>query len=401
MKWGAQQNTALSRVDEWLASGHSPIFRLFGYAGTGKTTLAKHLAEGVSGRVKFAAYTGKAAQVLSEKGCPATTIHKLIYVPKSKSKTRLNGLQQQLVDMVRDLSQTLTQAQIDQRSDVLKCRAQIKEEEENLRGMMFQKNLESELYGCSLLVVDECSMVDMQVGQDLLSFDVPILVLGDPAQLPPVMGGGFFTEAKPDMMLTDIHRQAKDNPIIEMATRVREDRGLPLGSYGDSAVHRFGTPMEDIARRADQLICGRNKTRRAANKRIRQFKGFEGDLPVVGDRLVCLSNDHEEGLLNGQIWIAAADAQDAGETYLLTAYPEDNEANVKEMTVWATEPDWHERREAQSFDFGYCLTCHKSQGSQWDHVMVMDESRSFKKDANRWLYTAITRAAERVDVVGM
>ena len=57
-------------------------------------------------------------------------------------------------------------------------------------------------------------MVDEDLGRDLLSFGKPVLVLGDPAQLPPVKGGGFFTEAEPDVMLTEVHRQAADNPII-------------------------------------------------------------------------------------------------------------------------------------------------------------------------------------------
>ena len=60
-------------------------------------------------------------------------------------------------------------------------------------------------------------MVDEDLGQDLLSFGTPVLVLGDPAQLPPVKGGGFFTEAEPDIMLTEVHRQAADNPIVRMS----------------------------------------------------------------------------------------------------------------------------------------------------------------------------------------
>lgn len=400
MRWSPQQSEAIDAVGDWLRRGDSPIFRLFGYAGSGKTTLARTIAENVDGRVAFGAYTGKAAQVLTTKGCPARTIHQMIYVPKGKSKANLAAMKLELLELMKRLH-TIPEAERDRRPDVRGLRSRIKEEEENMKRMSFQLNLESEIQHARLVIIDECSMVTEQMARDLMHFKTPILVLGDPAQLPPIGGGGFFTEATPDIMLTEIHRQARDNPIVDMATRVRQRETLPEGQYGDSAVHPAGTDMAGIARKADQILCGRNKTRAAANRRVRQFLGRTSDLPQTGDRMVCLRNNHQEGLLNGQIWIAAEDAADAGETYLLTAYNEDRENDVKEMAVWSEEPEWYNRTEAEEFDYGYCLTCHKAQGSQWDHVMVMDESRAFKRNAHRWLYTAITRAAEKVDVVRM
>src|SRR5882757_10072335 len=163
-----QQDAALRAVAEWLKAkpgrGNTPaVFRLFGYAGTGKTTLARHLAEGVEGNVVFAAFTGKAALVMRARGCvDARTIHSLIYRPK-----------------------------------------EIESEEPS-----FVLNDDSEAAQAKLIIVDECSMVDEELGRDLLSFGRPVLVLGDPAQLPPVKGGGFFTEAEPDFMLMEVHRQA-------------------------------------------------------------------------------------------------------------------------------------------------------------------------------------------------
>src|SRR6188508_3047527 len=78
-----EQDAALKAVADWLKikpGSRAPVFRLFGYAGTGKTTLARHIAEGVDGKVLFAAFTGKAAQVMRNKGCAgASTIHSLIY----------------------------------------------------------------------------------------------------------------------------------------------------------------------------------------------------------------------------------------------------------------------------------------------------------------------------------
>ncbi|MDB5592085.1 AAA family ATPase, partial [Enterovirga sp.] len=191
MSWSPQQDEALKAVARWLAVGDRPIFRLFGYAGTGKTTLARHVAEGVDGDVLFAAFTGKAALVLREKGCPdASTIHSLIYRTRGEGET----------------------------------------------GPRFVVNRQSAAAKAKLLVIDECSMVDEDLGRDLLGFGTPVLVLGDPAQLPPVKGAGYFTEHPPDAMLTEVHRQAKDDPIIDLSVRVREGGTLAPGQYGESRV---------------------------------------------------------------------------------------------------------------------------------------------------------------------
>lgn len=149
--WSPQQEKALSEVQRWFDQGKQPVFKLFGYAGTGKTTLAKHFAEGIPGRVAFAAYTGKAAHVLQEKGCPATTIHSLIYSPKNKSEKRLKELE-------------IAYGQTSIPEDKLKLKQQIIQEQENLKRPMFVLNPDSALIGCSLLIVDECSMVDEQMG---------------------------------------------------------------------------------------------------------------------------------------------------------------------------------------------------------------------------------------------
>ena len=174
--WSPQQEEALKAVAFWLKQGEPQVFRLFGYAGTGKTTLARHLAEEAGGDVVFGAFTGKAAMVLRSRGCKdARTIHSMIYRPK-----------------------------------------EVDSEEPS-----FVLNEQSAAAHASLIIIDECSMVDEELGRDLLSFGKPVLVLGDPAQLPPVKGGGYFTEAEPDMMLTEVHRQAADNPIIRLSMMVR------------------------------------------------------------------------------------------------------------------------------------------------------------------------------------
>ncbi len=257
-----EQDKALSAVARWLQSrpgenGHPQLFRLFGYAGTGKTTIARHLADAIDGKVSYAAYTGKAALVMRSKGCHgAGTIHSLIY--------RARG--------------------------------------ENEEAPTFVLNPDGPASKAKLIVIDECSMVDEALGRDLLSFGVPVLVLGDPAQLPPVKGGGFFTEAEPDAMLTEIHRQAADDPIVRMAMTVREGGRLDFGTFGESRVIRRGDVEREAVLAADQVLVGTNKTRKAYNKRIRELLGRTSELPVPGDKLVCLRNDRQKGLLNGGLW---------------------------------------------------------------------------------------------------
>src|SRR5215207_6117448 len=80
MDFSPQQQEAVHRVKDWMESGDEPVYYLAGYAGTGKTTIAKHLASLCGGRTVFCAYTGKAALVMRQNGCPeAMTIHQAIY----------------------------------------------------------------------------------------------------------------------------------------------------------------------------------------------------------------------------------------------------------------------------------------------------------------------------------
>src|SRR5436305_8555245 len=138
-----------------------------------------------------------------------------------------------------------------------------------------------------LIVIDECSMVDAELGRDLMSFQCPLLVLGDPAQLPPIAGGGFFTNVEPDAMLTEVHRQAQNDPIVRMSMDIREGRALEIGRYGESEVVSRSSLDPDRVMRADQVLVGRNNTRRAYNMRVRQKQNSEDPLPVAGDQLLC------------------------------------------------------------------------------------------------------------------
>ena len=146
-------------------------------------------------------------------------------------------------------------------------------------------------------------MVDAELARELISFGVPLLVLGDPAQLPPIQGGGFFTDAQPDAMLTEVHRQARDNPDCQPVDGYPRGPSLPPGTIRrDPGGNRDDLdPQRVIA--ADQILVGRNATRRAYNMRLRERRGLEGELPVTGDKLVCLRNNRRKGLFNGGFWV--------------------------------------------------------------------------------------------------
>lgn len=271
----------------------------------------------------------------------------------------------------------------------------------------FKLNPQSAVRGAALVVIDECSMVGEDLGRDLLSFGTKVLVLGDPAQLPPVKGEGFFTSRQPNFMLTEVHRQAAENPIIRMSMTVREGGRLDYGSYGASKV----IAREDVEQfevlEADQVLVGVNRTRRSFNARLRTLRGFGEPLPMIGDKLVCLRNNRQKKLLNGGLWtVEKVVSKRKGRVKMVCSSEDHVEGQPTEVVVLdqfftGDEKDiaWEEKKGTDEFTFGYALTCHKSQGSQWDNVYLFDESAAFREDRARWLYTGLTRAAERITVV--
>lgn len=375
MQWSEQQQDAIDAVVNWLGTPGRQVFRLFGFAGSGKTTLAKEIAKRVDGEVMYAAFTGKAALVLRKKGCDgASTLHSLIYKPSQDPDTGK---------------------------------------------MTFRLNHDSELGFAELLIVDEVSMVDNKLGDDVLRFGTKVLVLGDPAQLPPVGGAGFFINDEPDVMLSEVHRQAEGSPIIKMSMLVRKGLGLEFGTYGDSAVMERAKIDRGLLRElvlgADQILCGTNATRASLNTQMRNVQGKVGEKapwhPVPGDRLVCLKNNRDHGLLNGSLWdVVKSEHVDykGGPGYFNVRIKSVDEPQrgpqdvcIRGESFLGTEKtlNWREFIGFQEFTYGYALTVHKSQGSQWDNVVVYDESHVFREDARKHLYTAITRAAKKVTVL--
>jgi exodeoxyribonuclease-5 len=374
----AEQSAAIKSIEDWYKRRDQQEFYLAGFAGVGKSTIVGIAIEEIKAKhrikeVRTAAYTGKAASVLRRKGNEdAQTIHSLIYRPKTNKKTH---------------------------------------------EVRFTLAKDSAAADADLIVLDECSMVDEKMADDLRSFGKKILIMGDPGQLPPVKGQGAFTSRQPDAFLSEIHRQAADSPILELATLARLGKSLPRNYLkGDVRVLPLNKDTQPLIYREDtQPICGLNRVRWVYNSRIRTQRGFEGHLPQSGERVICCRNNHAIGIFNGVMGKADRACINPG------AFPGSIEMDVSmedsEKPINGLRVDPHlfnnhfnngtsqkieipkgEQR-LDEFDFGYVITAHKSQGSQFPHVTVIDDSHSFRENQARWLYTSLTRAETGLTVL--
>lgn len=387
----------------WMRSAEQE-FVLAGYAGTGKSTLANRIASEVSiEKTAFAAYTGKAVNVLRAKGNYNTrTLHSWIYALGEHDKAILKELQAQLHTASK---QADAQAVRELTSLIEAKRAQ-------MRKPVFEPNMDSELTHAKLVIVDEYSMLDEKLVADLRKVAKKILYLGDPGQLPPVHGK---CPLKPEVFLTEVHRQALDSGIIKAATAARKGEPLPIGNHGDFDNLAQGETTPQLYLDADQLIVGRNITRASWNMRFRRLLNHTDEhaqandrFPKIGEKLICLKNNPFNALYNGSIVSALSDAHDfEDEHYTLNVCNESGDALT--LSVWSGDVlgsaekydgynEYHRR--LARFDFGYAITCHKSQGSEFENVVIYNEPIGKTADERRrWLYTAITRGGKKVTLV--
>ncbi len=408
------QENARALIEEWFFNTEDQAFVLSGYAGTGKTFLIDYVVREVL-RLKageeavFVSPTGKAAANLVKNGTIAGTVHSLIYMREGE------------------------EYDVDENGEIIEVR--------ELNFVKREKISEK----IRLIIVDEASMVNETVLNDLLSFGVKCLFSGDGAQLPPVSGSCPLLN-NANYTMTEIVRQAADNPIIQVATMAREGRRIPYGNYGDKVCVVGRNALSAAQRKrlflkADQIICGRNKTRNALNAEIRGYKGILAEelLPTEGEKLICTLNDWEKPLdgeerfylVNGIIGVAreispsfddlasmefTADFMETGVTVPFdtgiftkgeyshlygqraitladgTVVDEGNFELLRKLRAVKDEPICR-------FEFAYAVTCHKAQGSEFDFVVVFDESWAFGEEKSRWLYTAITRAKEKLLII--
>ena len=400
------QARAIAAIKHWFESRthESQVFRLFGYAGTGKSTvlklaldelgLAPHCSERdgkcVPG-VVTATFTGKAALVLRRKGTPARTIHSLIY-------SVIEATEEEIAEAAKRSSRPSRRRTV--------CPA------------LSAPRPKRPSRPCASMVGDE-------MARDLISFGKPILVLGDPGQLPPIKGEGAFTKDAPDIMLTEIHRQARESAIIRLATMARQGQPIGFGQY-DTFVWKMRkqdvTPEQAL--RGGQVICGMNATRMQLNNAMRRAAGFaNGWLPTgPGEKIICLKNQNDLGLING-MFVMLDDIVDEGSLYF-SATVTDEEGNQistpgsdgkrGRLRIYKGhfedhvsfdrhrhDRDWKEKRLLTEATFGWAITGHKSQGSQWENVIVWDDGLGRSElDRRRWLYTVITRAERGLVILG-
>jgi exodeoxyribonuclease-5 len=421
----AEQMSGIEEISKWYedaVDGFRGVFRLFGPAGTGKTTMAKAIPDALGTTAQFMAYTGKAAHVLQRKGIAgARTIHSSIYYPTSdeEAKRELAAKRQRRDELEDYISRgELTPAPGDDLETELRdLHAAIADLEARSKRMAWELNPEAFAEtNPGVLILDEVSMVNEKLATDLGSYGIPILVLGDPAQLPPVEGGGYYIDGPADYMLEEIHRQALESPVLELATRIRLSQGPALGmTRGDTEPASLGAAME-----ADQVIVWSNKRRWSMITAMRRKWGRPEGTPVEGDRVMCLSNNRDLGVFNGQQFtvLASKDAvmgptltlqDDDGHTRTIPAFSDGFQGLDVERQAKGSGAGIRGGRMLATF--GQAITCHKSQGSEWGHVyvvneipnmMAMDSKRQGPKEAEakarQWLYTAVTRAADRVTI---
>ena len=389
------QQSALDRVGEWYKTPGQQILRLFGAAGTGKTTIARLVPEITGAKCHYGAYSGKAVSVLRAKGClPARTLHSLLYAPPTDLRHELGRLEK-----LPDAPGRAERIQA--------VRTRIKTE----GALSFRPSDDSPLDDTELIIVDEVSMVGDRMADDLLDHPAKVLVLGDPHQLPPVKGGGALTNAPADVVLTEIHRQALDSPVLSLATAIREGSCL--------------NPQALAPRRRrwweyDQILTWRRRTRWSAIRAIRSRSGAPADTPCSGDRIMCLVNNSDLGIYNGQTW-TCTEVEPYDDGLVLLHLIDDDRCTVQIPTYLQGFTEAGEdslERLGGTGDphmiatFAQALTVHKAQGSEWDSVLIMDETPSmFAMEARRrgaldasdltrkWLYTAVTRASQEVAII--
>lgn len=417
-----QQQAGIERIQNWYTQ-HSwtedlhtaSVFRLFGWAGTGKTTMAKEIpaALGLS-NVRYATFTGKAAHVLRGKGAaPVSTIHSGIYFPTTSEEVK-QRLWHALSDQATN-ARTINKArdagapqpimeELEARSIELAAEIQVLQQE--AKRLSWEWNPDSEWASADLIILDEVSMVGPKLAADIEAYGVPVLVLGDPAQLPPIEGGGHYTAARPDFLLTEIHRQALESPVLELATRIRE-----------SATERLGLTAADVepasvdaAMEADQVLVWSNKRRWAMLTVMRRKLGFPEGKVVEGDRIMCLTNNKELAVFNGQQFTVLAGGRlqdDEGHVREIAMY--DDGFAGREMQDQAKNGGLGIRGKKMLATYAQAITVHKAQGSEWDHVYVVDETPAMMAmtarregreaaitQARQWAYTAATRASKRL-----
>jgi ATP-dependent exoDNAse (exonuclease V) alpha subunit len=251
-----------------------------------------------------------------------------------------------------------------------------------------------------LIVVDEASMVTDQIGRDLASFGVKLILVGDPFQLPPVKAQAFWNRKSPDAHLTKIERQKGPGAGIPLAGEALRQGGRIFANESLEITNR-GSLSDSDWLAADQIVVGIHRTRERICRVMRDKLGFKTDFPSPGEKIVSVHNDRPKGIMNGELY-RVKESVLIKPTVVRMVLEDPYGKEIRDVTAWVEGlegraktdflPDHHGK-----FWWGYAITCHQSQGSEWRNVIVCDDWPG--SDHDRWLYTAITRASLHCTVV--
>lgn len=404
------QEVAFATISNWLANGgivhpkqsNPALMTLGGFAGCGKTTLVAAIAKNFGSGLRFAfcALSGRAASILgrklqeqgitfSKEGHYCGTIHRLIYKPIENDKGEV---------------------------------------------IYWDKNPKIDF---DVIILDEASMISEDIYRDLASYGVDILAVGDHGQLPPIEGK-FSLMKDPILKLEKIHRQAEDNPIINLSMQIREHGKIPKG-YTDNdhvkiikmnqyidllkGIYQKKTRPEELLETA--VLCYKNATRSKLNVMIRNMvHGTISSMPLSDDITICLRNSakRKEPLYNGfrGYFVGAVQESEENEHFWKgkIRFPyEGIDAKVNNLLKYQygypktfgsfdeLEPFGMEIKNWQQagllFDYGYSMTVHKAQGSQMNNVILFNERPAPVDDDTykRWAYTAVTRSADKLTII--
>ena len=363
-----------------------------GYAGTGKSTLVRFIIDALDvdkNKVAYATYTGKAAEVLRKKGNPnAMTLHRLLY----------DSIPRQGGGFIR-----IPKKQLDY----------------------------------SIVVVDEASMVPKTMVDMLLAHRIYILFLGDPFQLPQIDKKETHTLLdKPHIFLDQVMRQAAESEIIQLTMKIRNGEDIPFMHGKEVIIAPKAELVTGHLTWADIIICATNKTRHNMNRQKRELLGYSGVLQT-GERIIVKRNYWEDcdedgnALVNGTVGTVANPYEsfvripsyvkndrrdlpligciftpDGGKSFDTFEIDKDYLLKEEPCVDWRVSYQLGKLKPKigdilpKQATYGYALTCHAAQGSEFDKVLVIEESFPFDKvEHQRWLYTAATRAAEKLVLV--
>ena len=380
-------------LESWWKTQNKQVFEIGGGAGTGKTTCIMYFIQRIGlelDEVLFVSYMGKAVSQMIRNGLPARTIHSTCYTYEKEVSRDEKG-------------HIIFNANGKPRMHYVP----------KLREKLPKKP--------KLIVVDEGYTIPEANAKDLMSFGIPMVVLGDPNQLPPPFGKPYFLK-EPDVILHQIMRQAEGNPIIYIAQRILNDEPLLEGVYGNSAIIRRANLTDYTLRNADVIITATNRLRGEINQLFREtFLQFTDlDIPHYGEKIICRRNNWSKYIKNH------------GEIYLTNGlsgfvdYVDKGSYNKKSMTI-DFRPDFSTRAfhnlkidiprlnaplgkksddtwippDVDVFEYAYALTAHSCQGSQWDNTCVLQERNymNSEEDYKKLLYSSVTRAINSMTFV--